>query len=495
MGETSLNGGWRLPASRRRPALWAACLVVIVVAWCLFVGLSSAHDPLARQQLPAAARSFASSLFLIAGVVRLMRWRLADDLGAGRAALALLVLGAAVRVHPLVGDPLTLAQPNPAVHTLCLAAVFALLLPAVGQSDPRRHILIRLTWAVVAVGAVSSAVIAVRDLWPAGMPVLWVSVDCAGAIGWLALATRSWRSADRTRRPTEFWLCTAMVFMAAGEWALASSMAGNATMTGITPGLQLAASGLAALVSLTDLRQTFTHDDLQTADATRVFNDMQRQFDEARLAQLRRLHDAKSAIVGVIAASNLLTTQAITDSPDRVRLGHLMVHELHRLQAVLDPDGTEPISEFDLVDAIGPVVLIHQLDGRVIRTDLNSLPVIGRPRATATVLDNLLRNARMHAPGASVAVHVNRSGAVVSVVVEDDGPGVPPTERERVLGAGVRGSAASAPGSGLGLFNAVTAMRAQGGTLELTERSGGGTRVTLTLPAARDRCDAHALVS
>ena len=65
--------------------------------------------------------------------------------------------------------------------------------------------------------------------------------------------------------------------------------------------------------------------------------------------------------------------------------------------------------------------------------------------------------------------------------VDDDGPGIPSAERELVLQRGRSGST-PAPGSGLGLHTAARSMREQGGGLELTERPGGGTRVSLTLP-------------
>ncbi|MGH8961607.1 MAG: sensor histidine kinase [Jatrophihabitantaceae bacterium] len=470
-------------------------MALAIVAWCLLIGLAPVDARLPRELVPAAARSVASSLFLIAGVVRLVRWRMAGDAGAGRAAVALLVLGAAVRVHPLFGQSLTEAQPNPAVHTLCLTLVFALLLPTVNWSDPRRNIRFRLTAGFAAIGLVSTAVLIVRATRPVEMNVVWVVVDCAAAVGWMGLASRSWRASGQLRRGTAFWPCSAMLLMSAGEWTLAWSIAGNRVVTGIAAGLQLAAAFVVTCISLSDLRTTFSHEDTQNADATRVLADMQRQLADTVQTQRERLHDARSAIVGVIAASDLLAGGGMANVLDRDRLSRLMVHELHRLQTVLDTDDVEPIAEFDLVDSLEPVVLIHQLDGRTIRTDLRSLPVIGRPRVTATVLDNLLRNARVHAPDARIAVHANCSGSVATVVVEDDGPGIPPGEYDLVLHAGGRGSSTTAPGSGLGLFNAANAMREQGGSLQLSSAIGGGTRVTLTLPAAPARASDRALAS
>ncbi len=74
------------------------------------------------------------------------------------------------------------------------------------------------------------------------------------------------------------------------------------------------------------------------------------------------------------------------------------------------------------------------------------------------MLDNLLRNARVHAPGARVRVGVAAGGdGTARITVDDDGPGIPPEEREAVLGRGVRSRTAVAPGSGLGLFDCLSA--------------------------------------
>ncbi|MEO6886154.1 MAG: ATP-binding protein, partial [Jatrophihabitantaceae bacterium] len=91
---------------------------------------------------------------------------------------------------------------------------------------------------------------------------------------------------------------------------------------------------------------------------------------------------------------------------------------------------------------------------------------------------------RVHAPGATATVRSEAETGAVCITVEDDGPGIASNERERVLRSGVRGSTASATGSGIGLATAAETMKDQAGTLRVTERAGGGTCVQLTLPAA-----------
>jgi signal transduction histidine kinase len=70
-----------------------------------------------------------------------------------------------------------------------------------------------------------------------------------------------------------------------------------------------------------------------------------------------------------------------------------------------------------------------------------------------------------------------------TIVVEDDGEGLPPAQRESVLRRGERLDE-SAPGSGLGLSIVDELARAYGGAIQLGESRLGGLRVELTLPRA-----------
>ena len=71
------------------------------------------------------------------------------------------------------------------------------------------------------------------------------------------------------------------------------------------------------------------------------------------------------------------------------------------------------------------------------------------------------------------------------LTVEDDGPGLPPDQREAVLKRGERLDE-SAPGSGLGLSIVDDLARAYGGSLTLSESVMGGLKIVLDLPRAED---------
>jgi signal transduction histidine kinase len=105
------------------------------------------------------------------------------------------------------------------------------------------------------------------------------------------------------------------------------------------------------------------------------------------------------------------------------------------------------------------------------------------------VLGNLLDNALKYAaPGATVEVTarvVEVDGRpMVEVAVADDGPGIPPEERDRVFQAYVRGHGSSPNGLGLGLALCKRIVEGHGGTICLGERPGGGCRFAFTLPPA-----------
>ena len=97
------------------------------------------------------------------------------------------------------------------------------------------------------------------------------------------------------------------------------------------------------------------------------------------------------------------------------------------------------------------------------------------------MLGNLLDNACKWAR-ARVNVRSSVQGDRVTLVVEDDGPGLEPLMREAVLHRGVRADQA-APGSGLGLAIVRELAGVYGGSVSLDASPHGGLRATLTLPA------------
>ena len=99
------------------------------------------------------------------------------------------------------------------------------------------------------------------------------------------------------------------------------------------------------------------------------------------------------------------------------------------------------------------------------------------------ILGNLIENAAKYG-GGSVFVTVEDSGDFVEMIVEDDGQGIPESERERLFDRGARLDTGK-PGTGLGLAIVRDVVDIYGGTVELEESEDlGGLLVRLKLPKA-----------
>lgn len=100
------------------------------------------------------------------------------------------------------------------------------------------------------------------------------------------------------------------------------------------------------------------------------------------------------------------------------------------------------------------------------------------------MLANLVDNACKHAKSAvRLSLAGDPDGKFVDLVVEDDGPGLPPEAWEVVFRAGERWDS-RAPGSGLGLTIVQELATLYGGQVSLDHAALGGLRVTLRLPRA-----------
>ena len=190
----------------------------------------------------------------------------------------------------------------------------------------------------------------------------------------------------------------------------------------------------------------------------------------------------------------------------RIRLG------LERLAA--DPEGpirgelTRSVAELDAL--IDEMLLASRLDAlktleRAEDVDLLALaaeeaasfdrsvegrPVVirGDPGLLRRMIRNLLANAERHGGGAThIHVDADASGPA-RLVVEDRGPGVADTDRERIFEPFYRGRTAGATleGSGLGLAIVRQIARAHGGDVAFAPVEGGGSGFTVTLPIGHE---------
>lgn len=105
-------------------------------------------------------------------------------------------------------------------------------------------------------------------------------------------------------------------------------------------------------------------------------------------------------------------------------------------------------------------------------------------RLLGRALSNLLRNAQKYA-ALTMRVTARRDGRNVTIAVEDDGPGIPADERERIFEPFYRLDRSrdrTTGGFGLGLSIARKAVLLHGGTIQVAASELGGARFVVVLP-------------
>jgi two-component system OmpR family sensor kinase len=113
------------------------------------------------------------------------------------------------------------------------------------------------------------------------------------------------------------------------------------------------------------------------------------------------------------------------------------------------------------------------------------LAVYGDASLLSQLFSNLLSNAVKYSPdGGLIQVAAAQEEAQITVVIEDQGIGIPETDRERVFERYYRGSNTSGiVGSGVGLSLVKLIVDLHKGSIALHSREGEGSRFTLCFPA------------
>jgi signal transduction histidine kinase len=160
--------------------------------------------------------------------------------------------------------------------------------------------------------------------------------------------------------------------------------------------------------------------------------------------------------------------------------GHLL--DVSRIDADL-PLRTERVDLGALVQIeVAELWLQAEASGRHLEVALDPAAVaMGHAESIAQILRNVLDNALRHSRG-TVRARGEASNGMARVVVEDDGPGVPAHERERIFQRFERGANATNGGCGLGLAIGRELARRMDGDLVLDDTAAGA-RFVLLLPA------------
>ena len=225
---------------------------------------------------------------------------------------------------------------------------------------------------------------------------------------------------------------------------------------------------------------------------------------ERRLEQLRSdlvsvvSHELRTPLTGVYgSAQTLLARYDDLDDSTRRLLLEMIVGEGERLTAVVDRiiltgqlelgGAAGEAQAFDVAAVARDVreAIPEPTRTRVVVAADEPAQALGDAAATAQVVASLVDNALKYSAEA-VEIRVDRGSPFVRLTVSDDGPGIPPGERERVFERFYRldpGQQQGVGGTGLGLYIAKQLTERMNGRIGVLP-GGGGTTVFVDLPAA-----------
>jgi two-component system, OmpR family, sensor histidine kinase PrrB len=168
-----------------------------------------------------------------------------------------------------------------------------------------------------------------------------------------------------------------------------------------------------------------------------------------------------------------------------------LVHLLEGLQALARGEAAEtlPREHIELADLVDAALFgarrRHPAVHFELHDALGDAAVWGWAGGLRLVVDNLLDNAALHGrEHGRVRVRLERDETTLVVGVEDDGPGIPPGERERLLEPFARGEGTVGPGTGLGLAIVAQQVALHGGSLALEASDLGGLAAEVRLPVS-----------
>lgn len=211
-------------------------------------------------------------------------------------------------------------------------------------------------------------------------------------------------------------------------------------------------------------------------------------------------HDLRTPVAQIRMFSETLLLGRLTHTGDRRRaleiigrqaeiLGDLVDNILHASgrRANLKPVPTAVgVVVADAVDAMEPSSTLR--DSLIDWTMSGADEALVDPIALTRIVTNLLDNAIRHgSTGQRISVEIENEAGVVRVVVEDEGPGIPPEDRERVLQRFERlgRGALQTTGAGIGLSVVRDLAERHGGGVSIEDAPQGGTRVVVWIREAQ----------
>jgi two-component system OmpR family sensor kinase len=229
-----------------------------------------------------------------------------------------------------------------------------------------------------------------------------------------------------------------------------------------------------------------------------AFNGMLDRLDEAFARQRSFVSDAshelRSPLTAIRGQIEVLGREERPSAADVHRVEATVLAEMQRVERLVEDmlalarldEGAAPALRVIDAGALLRELAARDPGGATEVEELAAGTVAADPDLIAQVVRNLLANAHRHAgPGGRVVLSARAAGRSLSIAVDDDGPGIPAPERERVFDRFHRSDEArdrASGGSGLGLAIARAIVEGHGGEIGVDDSPLGGARVRFTLP-------------
>jgi two-component system, OmpR family, sensor histidine kinase KdpD len=210
-------------------------------------------------------------------------------------------------------------------------------------------------------------------------------------------------------------------------------------------------------------------------------------------------HDLRTPLSAIAGAGSLIAQPEYALNVDRrTTLGHLIERKARDMSQLLTNVLELMQMEFGSATLRTDWHAIDDLVGLALRTNearlaqwrtVVNLPtdlplILVEATLIVQILSNLLENAAKYTPpGTTITISAAVEEKNISLVVADDGPGLPPGDPERLFEKFQRGrSESNIVGVGLGLAICRAAARLHGGDIRALNNAGGGARFDITLP-------------
>jgi signal transduction histidine kinase len=182
-----------------------------------------------------------------------------------------------------------------------------------------------------------------------------------------------------------------------------------------------------------------------------------------------------------------LTAELLKDVADPKRKADLEkdVTEIDALiEQILLSSRLDAVRELDVREEVDLLALAAEEGARCAEFDITGDPVVvpGDPTLLRRLIRNLIENAQLHG-SPPVEIRVRRRGQRAVLTVSDGGPGIPPSEQERVFAPFYRLRGTRSQGSGLGLALVHQIARQHGGGVVVAVSPTRPSMIEVTIPA------------